>query len=1220
MPRSILDRQRWFLLATVALSLLINLLQVPSLHGTFGALVIAVVTQVYLPGYLLARRLGRHRLPNPVHRFGWVLASGLSLSIVLGGPFRLFEQAIPVYLIALHIVMVVLALWREGTALSDEPSWHWSWGKLPLYSLVALCCAIVMGVSYESRYRFYGFEDQPIFISYIDWLVHHPGVRPALETPLRSRQVAAISNDSRMDTDGWTYNHAAWSWVSGVGGAQLIWFDLATLFIWSVPLITFALAYEITRRETTAVFSAAALTLVGLLTLDNLVYAPNYIAYGRFVLFQINVPRQASLTLMLPLALLSAFAYLRTQSRRDLFMMGFSALAVALMHPIQFMILGISLGGIGLARLIAMPRMATMRLLLPMGMVLAVILALPYIQRSTRVANVNEEVLTVVRPNLLANPNSLANQYFVVLPELPLVGQTYVRRPETVFYNPAITLAIVLALLYGLRWRTSPLRQYIFAVTLLSLILFFTPGLTRIFDRIVSSVGILTAMFTIPVALIYGQALDDLQAWVSRRKLETLIQPALVLILATAMLVVLIEPFPIPASARDQLNAYNGMQESRRMLPSQYAASQALMARLPAGEISIIATPQDVANFMIEDSPDTLITGGRRDYNRAYAANNRFFNDGNAQAPWLDPADFEFLRQWGVTHILALTDWTRFAQLQLQPEQFELLDTVNGYVTYRLNQPASPDEVDARFARMNELYAAQVAPRWGRTGFELTQPGSPEVWGPLVEEWAASVLDEPGDDRARLGLAFAQTLAGDDAAAVETWSLLRQRYPDIPLYADALASTRAILGAPDALAPLLDALASPLDYTRVLAARRLLTEPFFYRLDEAMLARVVAITEQDSVSWQQLANFDQPDAVRERAALLLYRGDYSRAVEWLRTIPQVRLAPEDLTVMAAAHLAQGDLEAALAVLRPATDLDWVRPNARLHPDRWPTQNGATLMYAQLDQGRSLSPQDWPDNHPLRLWNMGSIYAFDMTVTLTEDEQNLTVQARFGDYRPRGVFPIREWRVYITSMDGLTEYTRMDVPAVFPEGALTQATLNVPLPVDLPPLTPAQVIIEPRHNNAVTVAPLRQSIVLKRPVSVELPATVTPVQVQFGDAISLRGSFLQVADDALAIDLYWQTDRALPEDYQVFIHVFDVAGNRVAQRDSGPVDNRYPSSQWRVDTLIADSHRLVFEQPLPPGDYTVRMGLYRLSDGTRLTITGADERAQDNSLLIGTFSR
>jgi hypothetical protein len=1212
-------RNRWLLLLWVAGSLLLNLLQFPVLHGTFGGLVLAVLTQVYLPGYLLARRLGRHRLPHPIHRFAWVLACGLSLSIVLGGPFRLFEQSIPVYLVALHGLMLILALLPEGQAPADETPWRWRWRMLPLYATVALCCAIAVGVAYESRYRFYGFEDQPIFISYIDWLAHHPGERPVPEIPLRTRQVGVLSSDSRMDTDGWTYNHAAWSWSSGVGGAQLIWFDLAALFIWCVPLLTFALAYELTRREAMAAYSAIALTFVGLLTLDNLVYAPSYLAYGRFVLFQINVVRQASLTLMLPLALLCGFAYLRTHARRDLLPLALSAGAIALMHPFQFMIVAISLGAVGLARLASAPSWRTFRVLLPVGLILAFILIIPYLQRANWTADRREDVLSVVRPATENNPGSLAQQYFLTLPELPILGQTYIRNPATVFYHPAITLAILLGFLYGLGWRAHPVRQYAFAVTLIALILFFTPGLTRLVDRFISSVGLLTLMFLFPVALIYGQALDDLLAWVRRWSSGQWLASGVPVGAGALMLVLLIEPFPIPASPRDQLNAYNAMQESRRMLPAQAAASQALVAQLPPGQISIIATPSDIANFMIEDTPDALITGGRRTVNRAIAGNNRLFTEGDPVAPWLDTTDLDFLNQWRVTHILATADWTRSAQIQLQAARFEPLGAVGGYVSYRLPAPLTPDSTDSRFARMNELYAALANPRWGREGFNLGRAGVPEVWEPLAAEWRAVLEADPQDDRARLGLAFAQTLAGEDAAALEAWTALLGRYPDMPLYADAVASTRAILNLPDAAEPLLTALESPLDATRVLAARCLLTETFFFRLDADGLMRLLAVTDGDAVTWERLADFDQVEATRARAALLLYRGEYARPAAWLGRLARVRLAPQDLMALAAARLVQGDLDGALAILHPATDPDWVRPNAALHPDRWAV-NPAADLYAQLEAGRTLPVESLPETHPLRLLGAESLYAFDPVIASSGDGSSLLVTATFSDYRPRNAYPITAWRVYLVSADGLTEYAQAESPALFPEGPLVRATIQVPLPPDLAVLTAAQVIIEPRHNNAITALPLRRGIVLNRPLAAEPPPDSVLESVRFGDQIDLRAARLTPTEDAIQLDLFWEAESPPPADYQLFIHVLDASGTIVAQRDSGPVDNRYPTSQWLPGVLIADSHRLPLDQPLPPGAYTVRIGLYQLPGGQRLPISGAPDRTQDDSLLIGSFSR
>lgn len=1217
MNRTFLTRRYWLLPLLTVFSLLINLLQLPFIYGTFGALVVAVLTQVYLPGHLLARRIGRHRLPNPIHRFGWVLACGLSLSIVLGGPFRLFEQSIPTYLVALHSIMLILAFWPEGATPADEPSWNWSWKLAPLYGIVALCCAIVMGISYESRYRFYGFEDQPIFISYIDWLAHHPGVRPVPETPLRTRQVAVISNDSRMDTDGWTYNHAAWSWVSGVSGAQIIWFDLATLFIWSVPLITFALAYELTRRDSMAAFSAAALTFVGLLTLDNLIHAPNYVAFGRYVVFQINVVRQASLTLMLPLSLLCAFAYLRSGVRRDLLSVALSALALALMHPIQYVILVLSLGAVALIRLVASPNGKTFRLLLPLVAILVFILALPYVQRSTRIADMNEDVLTVVRPNLLANTNSLANQFFTVLPELPLIGQTYIRRPATVFYHLSITLAVALGILFGLRWRSHPVKQYAFAVTLLALILFFTPGLTRLFDRIVSSVGILTAIFMLPVALVYGQATDDLFQWVRHWRFGRAVQPIAIALMAALMLVLLIEPFPIPSSARDLLDAYNAMQEPRRMHPAQAAASQRLMTQLPPGEISVIATPRDIANFMIEDSPDVLITGGRSNANRAMAANDRLFTEGTTNAPWLDSVDLAFLNQWKVTHLLALTDWTRLAQVELQPERFIPLGTVQGYIIYRVEGALIADETDTRFTRMNELYETQTTPRWGREGFSLSLPPANQ-WQSFIAEWEAALNQNPSDNRARLGLAYAQTLAGDDYNALQTWTSLMEEYPAVPLYTEAVAAMRARVEQTDVNDPLLKALESPFDYIRVLAARLLLTENYFYRLSDEALDRVLTVTETDAITWDRLAMFDQPDAVRARATLMLYRGKWDKAVQWLRSIPRIRLAPQDLEAIAAAQLANNDLDAALDTLRPGTNPDWVRPNATLHPDRWAT-NTVVDLYNQLEMGRFMPVESLPDTHPLRLLGVPSIYAFDAVIRQASDDQYVTITATFGDFRARDAFPIETWRVYLISEDGLTEYVRKDIPATLQQGPLVRVSIDIETPSDVPPLTPVQVIVEPRYNNAVTANPLRQFIVLNRPEPATLATGVLPDAARFGEQIYLRGNRVHIGDGIVQVDLYWFADVVPTEDYQVFIHVFDMSGNRVAQRDSGPVNGRYPTSQWLPGILILDQHQVQLDQALPPGQYTVRIGLYRLSDGTRLPIAGAAERTQSASLQISTFS-
>src|SRR5690606_38193807 len=142
---------------------------------------------------------------------------------------------LPVYLYLglLHALMLGLAVLPVNTTNEEADTWRLSWRKLPLYVLVMACCLVVVGVSYNSRYRFYGFEDQVIFTSHVSWLANNPGDAPA-DLPLRSRQASGLEwNDTRFDTDGWTYTHAAWVWTSGVSASQLIWYDLDPLFLWT---------------------------------------------------------------------------------------------------------------------------------------------------------------------------------------------------------------------------------------------------------------------------------------------------------------------------------------------------------------------------------------------------------------------------------------------------------------------------------------------------------------------------------------------------------------------------------------------------------------------------------------------------------------------------------------------------------------------------------------------------------------------------------------------------------------------------------------------------------------------------------------------------------------------------------------------------------------------------------------------------------------------------
>jgi hypothetical protein len=87
-----------------------------------------------------------------------------------------------------------------------------------------------------------------------------------------------------------------------------------------------------------------------------------------------------------------------------------------------------------------------------------------------------------------------------------------------------------------------------------------------------------------------------------------------------------------------------------------------------------------------------------------------------------------------------------------------------------------------------------------------------------------------------------------------------------------------------------------------------------------------------------------------------------------------------------------------------------------------------------------------------------------------------------------------------------------------------------------------------------------------------------------------------------INLYWRALAASEVDYTLFVHVYDAAGNRVAQRDLPPRFEDYPTSRWQPGELVIDRADLALPA-LPPGDYRLELGLYDAASGTALPVEG-----------------
>jgi uncharacterized membrane protein len=135
-----------------------------------------------------------------------------------------------------------------------------------------------------------------------------------------------------------------------------------------------------------------------------------------------------------------------------------------------------------------------------------------------------------------------------------------------------------------------------------------------------------------------------------------------------------------------------------------------------------------------------------------------------------------------------------------------------------------------------------------------------------------------------------------------------------------------------------------------------------------------------------------------------------------------------------------------------------------------------------------------------------------------------------------------------------------------------------------------------------------------PFLTHLPAMPTvdplhPVDIRFGPAIHLTGFWLPAAPrgNALPLVLQWAAAAPPEADYTVFVHLLTADGARVTQADATPTWlTPALTSQWPLHTPMPDSHTLILPANLPPGPYTVQVGLYNPQTMERLTRpNGAD---------------
>jgi 4-amino-4-deoxy-L-arabinose transferase-like glycosyltransferase len=122
-----------------------------------------------------------------------------------------------------------------------------------------------------------------------------------------------------------------------------------------------------------------------------------------------------------------------------------------------------------------------------------------------------------------------------------------------------------------------------------------------------------------------------------------------------------------------------------------------------------------------------------------------------------------------------------------------------------------------------------------------------------------------------------------------------------------------------------------------------------------------------------------------------------------------------------------------------------------------------------------------------------------------------------------------------------------------------------------------------------------------------PDTIpNPVSYKLGDLAELIG--YELADETLT--LYWRAVGETGQDYTVFTHVLDEAGNLLRQVDSPPAGNAYPTRFWQPGDVIVDVREI------GEGYGRILVGLYSPVDGSRLVVVDGEGTAvPDNAILL-----
>jgi len=131
------------------------------------------------------------------------------------------------------------------------------------------------------------------------------------------------------------------------------------------------------------------------------------------------------------------------------------------------------------------------------------------------------------------------------------------------------------------------------------------------------------------------------------------------------------------------------------------------------------------------------------------------------------------------------------------------------------------------------------------------------------------------------------------------------------------------------------------------------------------------------------------------------------------------------------------------------------------------------------------------------------------------------------------------------------------------------------------------------TNSRTPSHIVGSLTVKgRPHYFGAPTPANQFEARFGDVARLVG--YEIIGNQRIV-LYWRALTTSDISYKVFVHLVDANAIIRAQRDQIPGAGEYPTTSWIKDEYLVD----VYDVDAPPGEYTIRIGMYDPATQMRL---------------------